>query len=403
MQLNKKLTTTILTVATPLLLHAGAGSEFNFKQMKYSENDDRVSVDYSLFDLKQEIGADYTLGVSFSYDTISGGTPIWVDTYSGASGLATADGKIHVYKQESNGTFKDYGGFDHDTSSAKTISNYEYKNVEIEDERRALSTSLTKRTASRDELTAGFSYSKEQDFESKEASLGYLHNLDSSRNRSISGGISYQTNEAFHGMYDTWKDFHIVNTQIGYTHTFSKYTVGQINAFAIKQSGVLSNPYQTILRYFDNSGELWRAVETRPDEKLSSGISAQFASKIYNNVSLHGDYRFYRDDWDITSHTLGTGVNVELSYGWSISPMIRYYTQTAAEFYKAHDSADNTFDETQYGSSDERLGKYHGITYSLALTKELTKKLSINSQIATQEQSNGLEMKWVALGLGYSF
>jgi hypothetical protein len=41
----------------------------------------------------------------------------------------------------------------------------------------------------------------------------------------------------------------------------------------IKQDGELSNSYQTILRY-DNAGWLWRAVEQRPEEKLSSGLSA---------------------------------------------------------------------------------------------------------------------------------
>jgi hypothetical protein len=72
MQLNKKLTTTLLVATTPLILNASSGSEFNYKQMQYTENDDRITVDYKLLDLKQEIGADYTLGISFTYDTISG-------------------------------------------------------------------------------------------------------------------------------------------------------------------------------------------------------------------------------------------------------------------------------------------------------------------------------------------
>jgi hypothetical protein len=402
MQLNKKLTTTILLVTTPLLLEASSGSEINFKQMKYSENDDRISVDYSLFDIKQEIGADYTLGVSFSYDTISGGTPIWVDTYSGASGLATNDGKIHVYKEESNGTYKDYGGFDYDTNSVKTISNYEYKNVEIDDKRRAISANLTKRTASRDEISFGSSFSKEEDFESKEVSLGYLYNLDSTRNRSISVGVSYQANEAYHLYYDDWKDFHIINTQIGYTHTFNKYTVGQINAYLIKQEGSLSNSYQTILRYFENSQELWRAVEQRPDEKLSSGISASLVSKIFDNIALHTDYRFYTDDWGINSHTLSLSPNIDIK-DWTFSPLIRFYTQTAADFYKNYELSDNIFDETENGSSDERLGKYHSMTYGMGITKHINKDFSLNTQLASQKQSNGLEMKWIAFGLGYNF
>lgn len=401
MQLNKKLTTTLLVATTPLILNASSGSEFNYKQMKYTENDDRITVDYKLLDLKQEIGADYTLGISFTYDTISGGTPVWVDTYSGASGVASSDGKINVYKQESNGTYKNYGGYDYDTSSSKTKSNYPYENVEIDDERRALSVNLTKRTPSRDEISFGSSFSKEQDFESKEVSLGYLYNLDSSRNRSISAGVSYQENEAYHLYYNDWKDFHIVNTQIGYTHTFTKYTVGQINAFMIKQDGELSNSYQTILRY-DNAGWLWRAVEQRPEEKLSSGLSASLVSKIYDNIALHTDYRFYNDDWGITSHTFSVSPNIDVE-DWTFSPLVRFYTQTAADFYKEHDSSDNTFNETQDGSSDERLGEYHGMTYGIGAKKHVTKDVSLNTLLATQHQSNGLNMHWIAFGIGLSY
>lgn len=402
MQLNKKITLPLAVIASttfPMILNAASGSEISAKQMSYQESDDRVKVDYTLLDLKQEIGADYTASVSLSYDSISGGTPIWLDTYSGASGIAGEDGKIHTYNEDKT---LDYGGIDWDNGGIpKTVSNYEVKNVEIEDQRRSVSANLTKRTPSRDEITFGTSYSKEEDFTSKEISTSYLYNLDSSRNRSITLGVSYQKNEAYHLMYKDWKEFDVVNAQIGYTHTFTKYTVGQINLFNIHQSGELSNAYQTILRNF--SGEIWRAVEKRPDEKNSRGITMNLVSKVLDNVAWHNDYRLYKDDWDVLSHTVSTGLYIDLPYKFTISPLLRYYTQTEAEFYKDYDEATPYFNETENGSSDERLGKYHSYAYNLTLGKKFTDLLSASVQYGHQTQSFGLKMDWVALGLNYSF
>lgn len=377
--------------ACPLVLHAAEGSEISFKQARYAESDKRVKVDYTLLELKEEIGADYTASLSLSYDTISGGTPIWVDAVSGASGTASADGRI---------TTVDGKGATHGGRSA--LSAFSYKNIEVEDTRRAVSTSLTKRTPGRDEITVGLSQSKEEDFSSKEASLSYLYNLDSSRNRSLTVGVSYQANEAYHLMYGTWKDFSVVNAQVGYTHTLSKSTVGQINYFHIRQSGELSNPYQTILRYFAGSNLFWRAVEKRPDEKNASGISAAVVSKVLSNTALHADYRFYRDDWGVRSHTLSVSPHVDVGGGWTVSPMLRYYRQSQADFYKSHDGG-GYFNETEYGTADERLGEYHGTTYALGIEKKIGKDLKLNVHAATQKQSNGLKMAWGAVGLVYGF
>ena len=72
------------------------------------------------------------------------------------------------------------------------------------------------------------------------------------------------------------------------------------------------------------------------------------------------------------------------------------------DFYKDYDSSDNTFNETQDGSSDERLGEYHSMTYGIGAAKHVTKDVSLNTLLATQHQSNGLNMHWIAFGIGKS-
>lgn len=415
MQLNKKLipiAVAALSIATPLVLNAASGDEISFKQMSYSESDDRIDIDYSVLDFKKEIGTDYTLNVSLSYDAISGGTPIW-DSISGASSVTTSDDSSGASAcLDSSGKYicKDTRSDNILGDGQTTSADYTYENVEISDIRRAGSVSLTKRTASRDEISFGTAYSKEGDFKSLEGSLSYLYNTDSTRNSSIAIGASYQSNSAYHYLDTQWKDFHIFNSQIGYTHTFTKNTVGQINYFFIRQSGVLSNPYQTIIRKFNVANEeddayykYYLSKEERPDEKNSAGMTLDLVSKVHKNVSLHGDYRLYKDDWGITSHTLTTNAYIDLSNGFTLIPLIRYYTQTAASFYKANDAEDYTFNETDYGSSDERLSDFHSLAVSIGVEKKISDALSLNVHYAQEKQSFGLSMKWVSVGLNYSF
>lgn len=414
MQLNKKLIPLALAITTstsPIILNASSSDEIAFKQMKYSESDDRIEIDYTLLDFKKDFGTDYTLSTSISYDSISGGTPVW-DSISGASSKKTSDvvsGASACIDESGNYICKDTRSDEIIGDGKLDMSDFKYRNVQIKDTRKAISTSLTKRTTRRDEINVGFSYSKEEDFKSLEGSLSYLYNIDRSRNSSITIGASFQSNSAFHYLDKKWKDFDIVNTQIGFSHIFTKYTVAQINYFNIRQSGVLSNPYQTIIRKMNVSNsstpiyKYYRAKEKRPNKKHQEGITLNLVSKLHKKIAWHGDYRFYKDDWGVKSHTFTTNLYYNFAPSWTLMPLIRYYTQSEASFYKDHKAKDFTFNSSDYGSADERLAKYNGTTYSLGLEKKINKKLSCNAHYAQQKQSFGLEMRWVSFGLNYSF
>ncbi|MCX7056623.1 MAG: DUF3570 domain-containing protein, partial [Proteobacteria bacterium] len=44
-------------------------------------------------------------------------------------------------------------------------------------------------------------------------------------------------------------------------------------------------------------------------------------------------YRYSRDDWGIHSHTLSIEWVQPIGHGWTVTPGLRYYTQSAADFY----------------------------------------------------------------------
>jgi hypothetical protein len=414
MQLTKKIVlplSVIATTSTPTILNAAATDSISLTHMAYRESDDRIDIDFTLLDFKKDFGTDYSLGVSLSHDTITGGTPVW-DSISGGSGGETSDastGQSPCIDQSNNYICKDTRT-ENIVGDGQIVNadDHAFRNIEITDTRKALSTNLTIRTKSRDEISLGVAYSEEEDFASKEASVGYLYNLDASRNRSIAVGVSMQGNEAKFYRTNDWKDFHIVNFQIGYTQTFTRKLVGQINFFGIKQEGVLTNPYKTIIRRFDvslNSTPYYKyyiSTEKRPDEKTAAGITLNFTSKIFSNVALQGHYRFYNDSWAIMSNTFTTNAYIDLWSGWTLAPLIRYYEQTAASFHKSNIAQDFSFNETDYGSADQRLSAFDSVTYNLGLKKQIQKKLSVKGFVASQHQSYGLSFIWVHLGVTYA-
>lgn len=414
MQLTKKIIlplTIIATSSSPTILHAGSADAIKYANMHYEESDDRIDIDYTLLDIKKNFGTDYTLDVSLSYDAISGGTPVW-DSISGGSSLATSDtvsGASACVNEAEEYQCKDTRSDDIIGDGKSDSEDFVYRNVYIDDIRRAVTASLTTRTLSRDEITYGLAYSKETDFESYEGSLGYMYNLDNSKNRSISLGASYQANDAYHYRTNIWKNFNIVNAQAGLTQVFTKYSTGQINVFAIKQSGELSNPYQTIIRAFDvsltDSPEIkyYRATEKRPNSRKAMGMTIFTSSKLLPNTALHGYYRYYSDDWGVVSHTATANAYIDFASSWTFIPLLRTYRQSDSVFYKAYDAKDFTFNETDFGSSDERLGGFGTVTYSLGLEKKLMRNLKSKVHVAYQKQTIGLEMTWFHLGVNYEF
>ena len=89
---------------------------------------------------------------------------------------------------------------------------------------------------------------------------------------------------------------------------------------------------------------------------------------VLDGAAILSNYRYYSDDWGISSHT----VDVKWSQQFDIShyriiatPLLRYYTQTKADFYSLEQSPP----DDQLNSSDSRLSTYGAITFGF--TSEL--------------------------------
>ncbi len=94
--------------------------------------------------------------------------------------------------------------------------------------------------------------------------------------------------------------------------------------------GYLARPYYTY-RIDDTL-----VHETLPPTRriFNAGIRVSQYVPVFSGVSLQGGYRYYTDSWEIQSHTISTELDVRPISFVTVSPSYRFYTQTAAFFYK---------------------------------------------------------------------
>jgi len=101
------------------------------------------------------------------------------------------------------------------------------------------------------------------------------------------------------------------------------------------QQGLLATPYHRV--FFKDSSE---RVENLPDHRIRIPIGIQLNSFIGGRYILRSYYRFYWDDFGILAHDFSLELAAKLSPVFTLTPLIRIYTQTAASFFKPYRGAD---------------------------------------------------------------
>ena len=367
-----KVTALALLLSQTLYAENYASLEFLY----YDESSDRVSVIAPMLTLNYDIGTDYTIKASILHDSVSGATPAWQpDSTSGAS-------------------------------SRDNSGDYRYANQAFDEQRNAASLMLTTRFASRDELSVGVDYSRESDFDGITLSTEYLHYTDSSHNRSLSLGVSYGVNEILSYDYDTGsgashkEESTALTLQAGITQVLTTQSSLKVDGFAIIDDGYLTNPHANVVRHYGTAQQAL-LTEHRPSSRTAYGTTLSYITMLGEQTSLKGRYRFYRDDWEITSHTLEADLYYQLTPAITLGAGVRGYTQSEAEFYHASKSY---FTDETYASSDERLSDFDAMTYKASIDYRQSETISYNlgGSFYTQP-NNDLEAITVTTGIKYHF
>lgn len=93
--------------------------------------------------------------------------------------------------------------------------------------------------------------------------------------------------------------------------------------------GLQHNPYRNV--YAGGT----RVPERHPSHRERRDTFVKFNQYFQNRSSVKLHYRFYNDDWGITSHETGTKLSQYLTHALSVQYEYRYYRQSSADFYRA--------------------------------------------------------------------
>jgi hypothetical protein len=310
-------------------------STISYKLSNYQEDDlsrsetpfgdlERYDIDVHQFQLVSPLGRNMSLHVDANYESLSGASPWYTSrsldgepivNLSGASGISDRRTELSIgsrYYLE-NGSF---GG------------NIGYSE---EDDYRAIYFGFNTEKHYNNDLTtvsAGLSYSSDKVFPTDAALFNRVEE-DDKQSSSLFVSVSQ-----------------IIN-QVSSFQSALSFT---------EQSGFLSDPYK--LRDF------------RPDDKTQIAWSNSYRRFFVSaNAALHVNYRYYHDDFGISSHTSDLSWHQNLGRTFQIVPTLRYYNQSAAKFFTNVDDFLNPISE--YQSSDYRLSAFGAVSGGFSVIADM--------------------------------
>jgi hypothetical protein len=161
-----------------------------------------------------------------------------------------------------------------------------------------------------------------------------------------------------------------VGMLLGVTQVMNRNWLSEFNISVDRFHGYLNDPYK-ITSVIDSGGGTTEYIyESRPKERTRR--SAYWENRVAWNpqVSTALSLRYMSDDWGVRSETAQFHLRRQLSdRARYIEPTIRWYNQSAADFYTPF-ILDTTVLPT-YQASDSRLAAFHAMTYGLKFAQML--------------------------------
>jgi len=149
---------------------------------------------------------------------------------------------------------------------------------------------------------------------------------------------------------------------IGLTQVINRRMLMQLNYSHSVVDGYLTDPFK-VLSLVDEQGlSQAQLFENRPDQRTKQSVYWQ-SKYHFDNSIMDLSYRYMWDDWNIKSHTVDTRYRFLFSDNSYLEPHVRYYQQSAAEFYQPFLNQNQALPE--FASADYRIGEMNAYTLGL--------------------------------------
>jgi Protein of unknown function (DUF3570) len=194
--------------------------------------------------------------------------------------------------------------------------------------------------------------------------------------------------------------------QLGLSQVLNRDDLLSLDFGYTRSTGYLANPYKTVVFYRvhpDDSdptltvADPFSFLETRPDERNQFNWHVGYDHFIEPlDAALHFDYSFAHDDWGINAHTFEADWVQPLGASWILSPRIRYYSQSAADFYttgvfQISNEAD-LIPIPRFYSSDQRLSGFGTLSGGVTLEKQFAKGVSLQTSFEYYTHQGSLKL-----------
>jgi hypothetical protein len=332
--------------------------------LAYYHEDGRIRAVEPVVDIAKVFADGQALNLNVTFDALSGASP------NGAL-------PSHAPQTFGSPSGKASHGYTIAPGQLPVDSNYH-------DDRIAVGADWTVPLTRTDQLTVGGKLSDEHDFLSATVSVSIARDFND-KNTTLSFGIDneYDSLHPIGGAPAPGADYALLGTTgtkeskdgvgmlLGITQVMGRNWLSEFNLSVDRFHGYLNDPYK-ITSIIDNTGNTTRYVyESRPDQRTRA--SAYWENRVTwnSNVSAVLSLRYMGDDWGVRSDTVQLRLRRQLSDRERyLEPTIRWYRQTAAEFYTPF-ILETGRPITEHESSDSRLGPFHAVTYGLKYAQKL--------------------------------
>jgi hypothetical protein len=310
-------------------------SSLLYKVSNYQEDDlsrsetlgsdfDRYDIDVHQFQLVTPLGRNMSLQIDGNYEALSGASP-WFTS-------SDTDGAPQVNLSGASGIS------DH-RSELSVAANYHLSNGRI---------------------GGNIGYSEEDDYRAVYLGINGEREFNNQLT-TIAFGLSHSSDdifptdaELFNRVDDESKNSN--SSFVSLSQIINPVSSFQIALSVTEQSGFLSDPYK--LR------------DQRPDNKTQLALSNSYRHYFVNsNAAWHINYRYYHDDYGISSHTADMAWHQNFGSRFRLVPLLRYYSQSAADFFTNIDDFSNPLINSQ--SSDYRLSAFGAVSGSLSMVADM--------------------------------
>lgn len=372
-------TCSLLTAMPVAAAETGADQPWrvDFGTVHYSE-EDRITVNGITSRLKRQISEESSVSLRTTYDAVSGSSPtgaVKIQSRSGASGAAY-------------------------------LTSFSTKRTSVGADWDGQLDALTRLTVTADRSMQssygswGFGTTVARDFNQRNttlvAGIGYGKDLAKPKG-GIHYGLSSIADSTIRLQEDT-KDQ--LDVQLGITQVVTDSTLLQLNFVHSKAEGYMTNPYKivSIVNSVTGSmGDYDPIYEKRPRNRNSNTLYAQLNQHFGAGVA-YVSFRYVSDDWGIKSQTVDLKYRQPLGESLYIQPHVRYYQQTAADFYRSMLTNIEVANLPQYASADYRLAKLNttSLGVKLGYRPSFGGELSMRAELIRQ---NGEDRPWDAVGI----